>query len=106
MRSRYEQMAKEAFEREIKAYLDSQVEHHHGLMPSSWKLERQHFDWLALYQCGDKPKSEIAKKLKAKRTTFDSAIQDLAHLISLTLRADARGRPPGTKDKRKRERRN
>src|SRR5262249_31883886 len=108
IRSDYEQMAKETLSREIKAYLDAQAKSYPELIPSSWKREREHFDWLARYQCREERIADIARTERKRRapSSVKGAIDDVSEFIDLSLRpSDPVGRRRGTKDKKQRKNR-
>jgi hypothetical protein len=98
----FEDCLSKAFERSVQKYR-SDVEHF--LLKAKWKptadiRQRDHFDWLALYQVRGYSPSRIADELIQKHinkteNTVLKAVTKTAGLIGLTLRPNQKGK--GTK---------
>ncbi len=79
------------------------------LLNRSWKeapeiRSRLHYDWLVYRQVYGWSYERIAAHFRRTRRTTEEAVKELAALIGLPVRAVAKGRPRGARDRRPRNR--
>lgn len=81
-----------AFEAHLTEYLDQmeQLARTRGFVRTTDKVSR-HFEWLALYQVGERSPAQIARICGKERAAVDAAIRATAALLELSLRPCPRG---------------
>ena len=104
---KWEKETRAAFDVELRAhrYKIEKFARSRGYEEISQRRVRVHYEWLARYQLKkDESPFDIANTpgQKTEPDTVYKAVVSLARTIGLSLRKRGRGRPPGSKDRKRR----